>query len=153
MTRNQLKTSAVITLSLIAYSCTTNTVFHKYHPIDEKGWSDNDTVYFQLPDSMATGKYKTEIGIRHTNLYPYKDIWLSIKSDNRDKTDTIHIYLVNDRGNWNGNGSTGGYYQYSVPITELNDHLSSDSIIKVYHIMKDNPLSGITDVGLKIIRE
>lgn len=137
-------------LVAIMYSCSTNTVYHRYLPTDDKGWSREDTLSFVLPDSMKTGMYHTEIGIRHTEAYPYKDIWLSILLPQSDKADTIHIYLANDRGNWNSNGSTGGYFQYSVNATEFSYSPSQNYTIKISHIMNDNPLQGISDIGLKI---
>lgn len=142
-----------ILFTIILYSCTTNTVYHKYNTIQEETWNREDTLYFTISDSIESGTYNTEIGIRHTASYPYKDLWLSVVTPNRDKADTIHVYLTNDRGNWNSNGSTGGYFQYSVSGIDLNYRSSADSIIKVCHIMNDNHLKGITDIGIKISRK
>ena len=142
-----------ILFTVILYSCTTNTVYHKYNTIPEGLWERKDTLYFTISDSIESRIYSTEIGIRHTASYPYKDLWLSVFTPNKKKADTIHVYLTNDRGNWNSNGSTGGYFQYTVSGTDLNYLSSADSIIKICHIMNDNPLKGVTDIGIKIYRK
>lgn len=143
----------LITVCAIITSCTTNTVYHHYYPIKDDGWARTDTVYYSIPDSMKTGLYETRIGIRHTVNYPYRDLWLSLELPNRLKADTIHLYLVNDRGNWNGNGTAGGYYQYETIGPEFNYTDTSDSLIKIYHIMNGFKLPHISDIGLKIIKK
>lgn len=140
-------------LAIILYSCSTDTVYHKYIPTKNDRWNKEDTLSFVISDSLDTAIYNTEIGIRHTEIYPYKDLWLSITYPNKVTSDTIHVYLANDRGNWNSSGSTGGYFQYSVQAGEFNYSSIGDSIIKINHIMNDSPLIGITDIGLKISRK
>lgn len=148
-----IKNIFALILAVIVCSCSSDTVYHKYQPIDIEGWKKNDTISFIMPDSMKNGVYNAEIGIRHTESYKYMDLWLSAVFPNSNKADTFHVFLANDRGNWNSSGSTGGFFQISTESIKFNYMSRQDSVIKVYHIMKDNPLPEITDVGLKITRE
>lgn len=143
----------LILLCVITMSCTTKTVYHHYNIIDGGNWSKTDTAYFVLPDSMAEGEYNTNIGVRHTVNYPYRDLWLSVKYPYKNVPDTIHLYLANERGNWNGSGTASGYYQFETdgPTFYYSGH--SDSVIKVCHIMKDLNLSSITDIGIRISKK
>lgn len=140
----------VIFSCLIMASCTNNTAYHHYIPIKTELWCKTDTLYFTLPDSMPSGYYNSRIGIRHTVDYPYRDLWLSVHFPGNEKADTVHLYLVNERGNWNSNGTASGYYQYETDCTNFHYEHSADSVIKVSHIMEDFYLKAITDVGIKI---
>lgn len=209
---NNIHTARIIFTFILAFillgftSCISNsdTLYFRYQSISADGWKKTDTVVFELSDSMICGKCKTEIGIRHTESYPYRDIWVELsypiinteKTDNRYinsdsidkvayineriteeriteekdieekiryKTDTLHLYLANERGNWNGNGTTGGYYQFVAegPVIDFglyNKHhsnINNDTItvIRINHIMADKVLKNITDIGIRIIKE
>lgn len=92
---------------------------------------------------MANTSYQYEIGIRHKDSYKYRDLWLTINQD------TLHLYLADSKGNWEGTG-IGEIRQLTYPI-EIHS-LNQDSIqeFHITHIMEDNPLYGIHDIGLKI---
>ena len=153
MTDFNIKNIIIFIITLLACSCSTDTVYHKYQPINKNGWNRNDTISFIMPDSMKNGVYNAEIGIRHTESYKYMDLWLSAVFPQSNKADTFHVFLANDRGNWNSSGSTGGFFQISTESLKFNYIPSEDSVIRIYHIMKDNPLLEITDIGLKITKE
>lgn len=142
----------IIAICAILASCSTNTVYHRYYPIDKNGWKRTDTIFFTLNDSIGIGTYNTRIGIRHTVSYPYRDLWLSVSLPDKEKSDTVHLYLANERGNWNGNGTASGFYQYEADGPIFNYRESSDSIIKICHIMQGFTLSSITDIGISISR-
>ena len=88
-----------------------------------------------------------EIGIRHKDSYLYRDIWLSIHQ--HEQVDTVHLYLANENGNWKGNGiGEMRLYTEELPIQVL----PKDSIhtIQITHIMEDETLKGIHDIGICI---
>lgn len=108
-----------------------------------------------LPTSIPTGTYKMTIGIRHQENYPYRDLWLGISQSAKDtltySTDTLQLFLADETGNWNGDGP-GGLYQftrlYTPSFTIAQD--SASRSIRIVHIMTDNPLKGISDVGIRL---
>lgn len=109
--------SAIIILG----ACQQTTTYYRYQPISSHGWTRTDTLYFNLPDSLRPTTYELEIGIRHTGKYPYRDLWLELtqlvpdkegESNNwKEKKDTFHLYLANEKGNWIGSGTTSGHFQ------------------------------------------
>ncbi|MDE5678756.1 MAG: gliding motility lipoprotein GldH [Phocaeicola sp.] len=140
-------------LSLAA--CQNNTVYHSYNPISTEGWRKNDTLVYFLPASINTGVYDLTIGIRYQEAYSYRDIWLEISHNTKDTltyvTDTLQLFLADETGNRIGN-SPGGLYQCELPYkasfpirTEGNTRT-----FRIVHIMTDNPLTGISDVGIRI---
>ena len=61
-------------------ACQTDTIYHKYHAIQNKdGWQKTDTLLFELTSDLTQHRYNMEIGIRHSELYPYQDIWIGVR--------------------------------------------------------------------------
>lgn len=162
-------------------ACHTDTVYHVYHPVSENGWSKQDTLTYTLPDSLETGYYQLEVDIRHTEAYPYRDIWLELAFERRKSQstftvpskledsldinepyiptdsmvwvrDTLHLYLTDEQGRWLKGGTIGSLYQFSAPARPfcLNDKDGKN--FRIIHIMKDNPLHGIHDIGLRLFQ-
>ena len=134
---------------LCLLACQTGTVYFNYEPIAEEGWSKTDTLHYYLPDSLSLGTYQLAIGVRHSGKYPYRDLWLELtqhmpntKGTSRWKEhrDTIHIYLANEKGNWNGTGTTSGYYQLLTDmgdITIMGNDISEEQVIYASNENKD----------------
>mgnify|MGYP002226777513 CR=1 FL=1 len=78
----------------------------------KKAGIKSDSLAFHLPVGLSfrvsTGM---EIGLRHTGEYPYRDIWLSVTQLEGDsippRTDTLHIYLTDEKGHWVQSGAMG----------------------------------------------
>lgn len=146
---NRLFLSSLLFLLL---ACEENTLYHSFHPVDTTGWKRNDTLIYTIPSSVLSNNPQAEIGIRHKDSYPYRDIWLSIS--HLEKTDTIHIYMANVNGSWKGHG-IGETRQYSETIANLRLRDATDSIftLKLVHIMQDSILTGINDIGIHFKKE
>lgn len=138
-------------------ACHTNTQYHVYQPVlGEEGWQKADTVAFDLPPEVPAGTYQLEVGIRHTGAYPYRDIWLSVTQVDGDSlpshTDTLHIYLADEKGQWQHEGAVGGLFQatyvWDKPVVWGTDSLGRS--FRIAHLMRKNPLPGISDVGVRL---
>lgn len=143
----------------IFISCRQDTVYHTYLPIQTKeGWNKQDTLVFQLPCNLASGSYQLEIGLRNTNRYPYRDIWLSISQNGKDsliyETDTLHFYLADEQGKWENGGNTGNLFQHTYFCDEnFVLHPSDSTFLLLTHLMKENPLPGINDAGIRLTKQ
>lgn len=162
-------------------ACHTDTVYHVYHPVSVNGWSKQDTLIYILPDSLKTGRYQLEISVRHTEAYPYRDIWLElafeqkkaqqipiVQTEPKDSLeitepdisvdsmtwvrDTLHFYLADDKGRWVKGGTIGSLYQFSSPAQPFYLNNNDDKTLRIIHIMKDNPLPGIHDIGIRLFQ-
>lgn len=141
MTR--LKQLRNILLIILLTSCREDTYFHAYQPVNELGWNRNDTLNFTLSEPIPAGTpLSFEIGIRHKDSYPYRDLWLTVNGD------TCHLFFADTIGKWSGNG-IGEIRHLSCPISF---QIKEDSLRKldIMHIMQDNPLQGIDNVGIYI---
>ena len=130
-------------------ACQNHTVYHVFQPVPETGWRKSDTLTYTLPTNASSASYTYKIGIRHKDCYPYRDIWMTIKYANH--VDTLHLYLADKTGNWKGNG-IGNTRQYTAPISLNPAFQLTDSInpIQLSHIMQDEPLMGISDIGIQV---
>lgn len=140
---------------ILLAACQSNTMYHSYQPVSPEGWNKSDTLVYSLPDSFPVGKYELQIGIRYQESYPYRDIWLEISHNMQDtlnyKTDTLQLFLTDKMGNKIGN-SPGGLYQCILPYkgTFPISQKGSARTFRISQIMKDNPLKGISDIGIQI---
>ena len=142
----------VIILLLIVPSCAIDrNEYSEFKDIPIDGWKYDDTLIFtpQLNDSVAIGVL--EIALRHNNDYLYSNLWLEVSYCTAIDSmiavvDTLNIELADIYGKWHGSGS-GMLYQLSDSIaTECS--LKSGVPIKVRHIMRDDNLTGIEQVGI-----
>ena len=154
---HQLKNKLTWLPILIFAACQNNTVYHSYEPVSLDGWSKSDTLVYTLPNSIPAGNYEVEIGIRHQESYPYRDLWLEIGHNTQDSlvyvTDTLQLFLADEAGNKTGDGPCGLYqcglpYKASLPIRAEGNTRA----FRIVHIMTDNPLTGISDVGIRLRR-
>lgn len=143
----------IILISLTTLnSCQKDTVYFHYQSLSEKGWEKTDTLTFSLPPELTGHSYKMQIGLRHTGIYPYRDIWMEMRQPFSKETvpDTLHIQLADSLGNWYGKGTAGHHIQYlsAEKTVRLNP---ADSCLQLILIMNDNPLKGIADVGIRLM--
>ena len=151
----QLKNKLTWLPIIILAACQNNIIYHSYTPVPLDGWNKSDTLVYTLPNSIPAGNYEAEIGIRYQESYPYRDIWLGVSHNTEDTltyvTDTLQLFLVDEAGNKTGNGLCGLYqcnlpYKAFIPIrTE-----GSTRTFRIVHIMRDNPLTGISDIGIQL---
>ena len=152
---NRLTSKITVCLLLLFTACQENIIYHSYQPIQSEGWYRNDTLTYTFYSPIAVENIREwQVGIRHLDSYPYQDLWIGIIPIAQDsltqyQTDSIHLYLADSYGNWIGTG-IGELRQFTQ--TNLFKPEKSDSIIgfKIIHLMQDNPLPKIYDIGLRI---
>ena len=147
MTRLRIIDFIGLLLIFLCISCQKDTLYHSYQPVNQAGWYRNDTLSYQLstPITISDETLQYEIGIRHKDTYPYRDIWLMVNQD------TVHVYLADTTGYWHGSG-IGNIKQYSSSFQTKLTRGDSIKEFRITHIMQDNPLHGICDIGLHIMQ-
>ena len=130
-------------------SCTTDIVYSQFTPISSEKWHIDSVVRFEVPIADASATYRTIIYVRHTERYPYQNMWLFV-GDNTHR-DTIEFYLADDRGQWLGN-KHHGFIEMPVLLEETKLYADTGiHHIAIQHAMRDTLLRGVTDVGVEII--
>jgi len=149
--------------SLVLTACGGKTLYSDYQPVDLTGWNMDSVVTFTVPVTDTVNAYDVILHVRHTDSYPYQNMWLFVrdgvaKTIGADpttdsavaKADTIEFYLADDRGQWLGNG----HALIDMPVLYRENVVFQDSIytIQIQQGMREVLLSGISDIGVEIVR-
>lgn len=147
--RNQI---LIVLSSLLLAACGSPTRYSEFQSVPLDGWSADSvlTYRFDMTDTMPCDIL---LCIRHTEAYPYQNMWLfcSLGTDSAAIwTDTLEFYLADDRGRWLGNG---GLKLIEMPVIFAQNYQFPDTGNYVFTIrqgMREEQLRGISDVGLII---
>jgi gliding motility-associated lipoprotein GldH len=129
-------------------SCRTDIVYSRFCPIPSEQWAIDSVARFDYAIADTASSYQMLIYVRHTERYPYQNMWLFV-GDSLHK-DTIEFYLADDRGRWLGDRHHGSI---EMPVLlEENYHFpdTGSYTLTVQHGMRDSLLRGVMDVGLEV---
>lgn len=154
----RVRESLMVGIFLLLASCEGGTAYHVYHSLPADGWRKQDTLVYTLPrQEVPAGIYRLEIGMRNIPSYPYRDLWLVWMHNGNDtlvfQKDTLHLYLADSMGHWYGENQTATLYShvYAVCDSFIVHQNAQQHEIRIVNIMRDNPLKGISDVGIRLI--
>ena len=108
-------------------------------------------VRFDYSVTDTLSDYRLLIHVRHTERYPYQNMWLFV-GDSLHR-DTIEFYLADGRGRWLGD-SHHGFIEMPV-LLEDNYHFTDTGTyhLSITHGMRDTLFRGITDIGFEIFKQ
>ena len=131
-------------------ACSTDVIYSHFSPMKSGEWHIDSIVRFETPITDTALSYCTILYVRHSERYPYQNMWLFI-GDSLHR-DTIEFYLADDRGQWLGNHHNG-IIEMPVLLDE-NRHFADTGVyvLEVQHGMRDSVLRGVMDVGLEIYK-
>ena len=137
---------AIICLGLS--SCNHDIVYSQFTSVPSEKWHVDSVAQFDYTIDNAWAGYQMIIYVRHTERYPYQNMWLFM--DNGQRADTIEFYLADDRGRWLGD-KHHGFIEMPVLI-EQNYHFPDTGhyTMTIRHGMRDTLLRGVTDIGFEI---
>lgn len=148
----------IFIIACLFTACQNNMAYCSYHSISyEHGWRKQDTLSYELPQQLFPATYRLEINIRNFGNYPYRDLWLSVSKNWKDsltyETDTIHLYLADKDGRQLDGGTTGNLHQHTYVYDQPFEipHISSASI-RITHLMRTPALTGISDIGVCLMK-
>jgi len=138
----------IVLSSLVLSACNSKTLYSEYQSVDLTGWSMDSVYTFAVPVTDTVNAYDVILHVRHTDSYPYQNMWLFVNDG--AKTDTIEFYLADDRGQWLGNGHS----LIDMPVLYRENIVFQDSIytIHIQQGMRDILLPGVSDIGVEIVR-
>ena len=140
-------------LSFLFVCCQDSTQYYSYQPVSSAGWNREDTLLYTITPSLPKGNHEIQIGIRHSESYAYRDIWLGLRYSLKDSLacDTIHFYLADEDGNWHGKGM-GGLIQFvkNTSVVLSTQDTISPFDLQIFHLMNDSLLKHVCDVGIRL---
>ena len=151
----QRASKPLLSLFALSLASCSGTLFHEYRALDDTCWSRSDTLMFIYDCSHESGVagYELTFEARVDASYAYKNIVASVLVNGKQETEIFADTLVCEvyDGNGNPNGATAGilYQVSSEPI--YIDAIEGDTLfMRVSHIMDNDELGGVYDVGLRI---
>ncbi len=145
----------VLCCSLVA-ACMPAPHYQKQEAIPQNAWAYNFRPTFTFDIKDSTAYYQPYFIIRHTQAYPYNNIWLWMyikrPGDTVARKERINIVLAEANGKWLGKGM-GEIYEQRMAIS-LGDSVNL-SVPGTYEVtleqnMRLNPLPDILNVGLRV---
>lgn len=142
-------------LTLINISCDKQEIYCHFHELKGEAWAQNDTLVFDIDSTLfeLNRPYNLTIEVTNSVSYRYQNIWFFVQSNiDADSVfvDTSKEFLLADKlGKWQGSGF-GTLYQSSLSFGEITFKEKRNYRIKIEHGMRDQTLSGIEKVGIKI---
>ena len=154
--RKILLISGIFLLTLFGIvSCSHNEYFFEYHSFSNAEWNRDDTVVFNVNINDNSQPYNVLIELRNNNSYPFSNIWLFINykmPDGSNRTDTIGAEVADVYGKWYGKGLS--LYNLSIPYETSIFYPDTGTFTYSFSQgMRENPLKGISDIGLKVSKK
>jgi len=135
------------------YSCDSNRIYESNVKIPADGWRRHDIVRFEVEITDTINQCNIYINVRNNNKYRYMDLWLfvnTISPAGKRVRDTAHIKLADHRGKWLGNGLGSKFDSRIFLRRNVRFPVPGVYIFEYEQGMRDEPLIGIEDVGIRI---
>ena len=151
---------ALMTTIMSATSCSDPRTYDQYKSVSLQGWQRNDTLTFDIPRQWE-GNYQLDLCLRAAQTYPYRNLSVIIerkviyfrqrKKLEKAYNDTVNCEVINVKGTLVGHkGITSTEILEAVTSFRLN---RNDSLqVKIHHIMNRESLPGISDVGIRLLK-
>ena len=152
---------ALMVIAMSATSCSDPRTYDHYKSVSLQGWSRKDTLTFDIPRQWE-GNYQLDLCLRAAQTYPYRNISMIIerkviyyrqrKKREKSYNDTVNCEIINDKGILVGHkGITSTEIRQAITSFHLN---RNDSMhVTIHHIMNRESLPGISNVGVRLIKE
>jgi len=157
MNMTKLRTLGLLLLAGALFTgCLPSPYYQKDEVMPKNEWTYAFKPTFTFDITDTTVSYQPSFLIRHTQAYPYCNIWMwvSVKTpgDSVVKKERVNITLAEASGKWLGRGM-GEIYEQRLPV-KLSDSIKFDKAgtytITLEQNMRINPLPDILNVGLRV---
>jgi gliding motility-associated lipoprotein GldH len=135
-------------------SCRQKGLYERLQNVPGGEWQAGEKLSYSLEVEDTTAGYNFFVSIRHTNLYPYRNIWirLGLTMPGADSA-TFQVFELPlaDNEKWLGTGMND-VFDRRVKLFAEPQHFSRPGkvVFTLQHIMRDDPLPGVLQAGMRI---
>lgn len=138
-------------------SCTTIDLYEKVEAIPKHQWQSSYKPRFTFSIKDTAVPYQLFIILRHNEKYNYNNIWINLYtqipgSKTAEKAQYELPLATNEKG-WLGTGMDD-LYEHRIALTPAAEKFyfkhAGEYTFAIEHLMRENPLKSIMDVGLRI---
>ena len=156
--RSKLHLIIYIALTAGALCACRPSVRHTYLPVDPRGWSCTDTLFYEIPADSVARLRTFSLGVRFKENYGYRGLWLVLEQRvvpserimqvPAPRRDTLYLSLAHENGRWDAQGNI--YHVAEGVCTATYSTPGAPLQLLVYHIMPQQEIQGIMEVGVKV---
>ena len=148
-----LKTILALLTILALTSCDSKRVYEENKEIPGGMWPQKNKVAFDFEIPDTTVVHNVYINVRNASQYAFSNLYLFITTtypDGKTSIDTVNCYLQDQSGKWLGNGVGDLWDNRLLFKPSVKFPKPGKYKIEYEQAMRPEPLSGITDVGLRV---
>lgn len=134
-------------------SCDSGRVFDQYREISDSEWHKDSLVVFKIPVNDTLKNHNLLLQIRNETKYKYSNLWLFIEiaqPGGEVLRDTVEIVVAHPSGRWLGKGFGGLKTLQTLYRRDVYFPVSGEYTISLQHGMREEILTGIHDVGVRV---
>jgi len=151
----KMKFSFIAFLSLITAftGCKQLALYERLQNIQQAAWNDQQIPSYTFDITDTTAAYNVYVVIRHTNQYPYRNIWLNVGLQQPGDTirhQPFELQLA-ATDSWLGTGMDDVYeHRASLFRQPVHFNKSGPVTFTLQQIMRQNPLPGVMQAGIRV---
>lgn len=133
-------------------SCGSNVFYERYDELDG-GWLYQNTFKHKVDVEDTAQWYNLLINVRHTNDYPYANLWVDLTTTTPDsvvKSQKFDLKLAKPSGQWLGK-SWGSTITQERLVRRVRFAQKGTYQFKLQHDMRVNLVPAVTHVGMSLI--
>jgi gliding motility-associated lipoprotein GldH len=145
-------------LTLAFFSaCIYNNVFEKNYDLPKRQWPSKDMPSFTFDVKDTLSNYMVYATLRHTDAYPFSNIWLQVETvlpgETKPIESKVELTLSQQAGKWLGRGMQD-IREHQIPLTPQGSpvHFSKPGkyTMRLKHLMRQDPLPEMMSVGIRL---
>ena len=143
----------ILIVNVCLAACTGSVSYSDFRDINPQGWSKDDAVCFDFAVPDTSADYNILLHIRHTDSYPYQNMWLFVDAfypGSPVQTDTLELFLADDRGQWLGRGRNGHVRMPVLYESQLQFADTGHCRLVIRQGMRTDRLRGVTQIGVEL---
>lgn len=146
---------SLITLTLSIVSCSNNNLVDTNDGVVENSWLYAKSAKAAVEIKDINQPYAIYFKLRHTADYKYANLFvvMRLKGDSINKSTRHELKLAKSNGEWIGKGSGDIFTTNFALVQDYRFAKPGKYQIEVTQNMKDNPLMGISDVGITVTKQ
>lgn len=146
----------VLFTAMFLVSCGHPPLFDQNKSLPGNVWKEGQLMRFDVKVEDTVHIHKFYLNIRHSTDYRYANIYLFINStfpDGKEARDTVECILAEPSGKWLGKGISNTRDNQILLRRGLRFPKTGNYIFEIEQAMREPELTGIMDIGLRIVKE
>jgi gliding motility-associated lipoprotein GldH len=143
---------ALLLFALLFASCEPNRVYEKNLALPSS-WSWTDSSFFEVEITDTSSLYDLYVNVRHSDSYDYSNIWFYIETlypNGRRERSRVQLQMLDSDGRPRGQCSASLCFYRDLIGSQKRFPYPGQYRFVITQDMRDNPLIGIHDIGLRI---